>query len=199
MHQLHKTINLNIMKTSTVKLSSLFLAIGLLLVSFNSNSQDIKMTRQEKKEARKIVQYTNFQVLDSMITGRSFVLEADYLENQYGNRTPVLSTLNFVMVDSSNVVLQTGSNNRMGSNDIGGTTAEGNIQNLKIDKDLKNLSYSLAFSVTTDIGTFDIYMTINSDRYARATISGITPGKLIWFGRVETLSDSHVFKGRNSI
>jgi hypothetical protein len=187
------------MKTSTVKLGSLFLAIGLLLVSFNSNSQDIKLTRQEKKEARKIVQYTNFQALDSMITGRCFVLEADYLENQYGNRTPVLSSLNFVMVDSSNVVLQTGSNNRIGSNAVGGTTAEGNMTNLKIDKDLKNLSYSLAFSVTTDIGFFDIYMTINSDRYARATITGLTPGKLTWDGHIETLYNSRVYKGRNTI
>ncbi|HEX7492652.1 MAG TPA: hypothetical protein VF346_00395, partial [Bacteroidales bacterium] len=86
------------MKTFTGKLSSLVLSVGLLLVSFNSNSQDIKMTRQEKKEANKIAQYANFQVLDTMIQRRGFVLEADYLENQYGNRTPVTSTLNFVMV-----------------------------------------------------------------------------------------------------
>jgi hypothetical protein len=175
------------------------MSIGLLLVSFHSNSQDIKMTRQEKKEASKIAQYANFQVLDTMIQRRSFVLEADYLENQYGNRTPVISTLNFVRVDTSNVVLQTGSNYRLGSNDVGGTTAEGSMQNLKIEKDFKNLCFSLSFSVSTNIGFFDVYMTINSDRNARATISGLTPGKLIWTGRIETVNDSRVFKGRNTI
>jgi hypothetical protein len=187
------------MKTSTVKLCSLVLSIGLLLVSFNSSSQDIKMTRQEKKEAMKIVQYANFQVLDTMIHRRGFVLEADYLENQYGNRTPVTSTLNFFKVDTSNVVLQTGSNFGIGSNDVGGTTAEGSIQNLKIEKDLKNLSFSLSFSVTTEIGVYDVYMTINSNRNGRAIITGLTRGKLIWDGHIETLNDSRVYKGRNSI
>jgi hypothetical protein len=187
------------MKTSTVKLSSLVLSVGLLLVSFNSNSQDIKMTRQEKKEADKIAQYANFQVLDTMIQRRGFVLEADYLENQYGNRTPVTSTLNFIMVDSPNVVLQTGSNYQPGYNSVGGTTAEGSIQNLKIEKDLKHLSFSLSFSVTTQIGVYDVYMTINSNRRGRATITGLTSGKLTWDGRIETLYNSRVYKGRNSI
>ncbi len=189
----------NIMKTSTVKLSSLVLTIGLLLVSFNSNSQETKMTRQEKKDARKTVQYANFQALDTMIQSRGFVLEADYLENQYGNRTPVTSTLNFVKVDISNVVLQTGSDTRLGSNDVGGTTAEGSIQNLKIEKDLKNLSFSITFSVATNIGIYDVYMTINSNRRGKAIISGLTAGKLIWYGRIESLNESRVFKGRNSI
>jgi hypothetical protein len=127
------------------------------------------------------------------------VLEADYLENQYGNRTPVTSTLNFVMVDSTNVVLQTGSNNQPGYNSVGGTTAEGRIQNLKIAKDLKTLSFSVSFSVTTNIGVYDVYMTINSNGNGKATITGLTRGKLIWDGRIETLYNSRVFKGRNSI
>lgn len=187
------------MKTSTIKLSSLFLTIGLLLISFNSNSQDIKLTRQEKKEARRVVQFANFQVLDSMLERKGFVLEANFLENQYGNRTPVMSDLNFIMVDTSNVVLQTGSNYNPGYNGVGGTTAEGSLEHFKIVKDLKNLSFSLRFTVVTNIGIYDVSMTINSDRYARATISGLTRGKLVFDGRVESIYNSNVYKGRNSI
>ena len=92
------------MKTSIFKLENLFLIIGLFLVSFNSNSQDNRMSRQEQKEARRDKQYFNFQVLDTILKNKSFVLEADFLENEYGNRRPVLSDLNFIKVDSSNVV-----------------------------------------------------------------------------------------------
>lgn len=199
LHDYQILINLNIMKTSTVKLSSLFLTIGLLLVSFNSNCQDIKLTRQEKKDAKKVVQYANFQVLDSMLERKRFVLEADFLENQYGNRTHVLSDLNFIMLDSTNVVLQTGSSRNIGYNGVGGATAEGSLKNLKIVKDLKNLSFYVAFTVVTNIGVYDVYMTINSDRDARATISGLTPGKLVYDGHVETIFNSRVYKGQNSI
>ena len=187
------------MKTSTVKLCSLFLTIGLFLISSNSNSQDIRLTRQEKKDARRVIQYANFQVLDSMLEGRSFVIKADFLENQYGNRIPVTSVLNFIMVDSSHVVLQTGSNSNIGYNGVGGTTAEGSIGRLKIEKNLKNLTLSLQFTVNTDIGVYDVSVTINSERYARATITGLTRGKLIYVGSVETIYNSGVYKGRNTI
>ena len=72
------------MKTSINKLEYSLLTIVFLLVSFNSYSQDDKLTREEKKAARKDQEYYNYQVLDSMIKNKSFVLEADFLENGYG-------------------------------------------------------------------------------------------------------------------
>ena len=194
-----KAFNLNVMKTSIFKLESLFLAIGLFLISFNSNSQDNKLSRQEQKEARKDKQYFNFQVLDTILKNKSFVLEADFLENEFGNRRPVLSDLNFIKVDSSDVVLQTGSNYNMGFNGVGGATAEGNISNMKIVKNLKNLTFYLRFSVLTNIGIYDVIMTINSDCAARAIITGLTRGKLVYDGRIKTIENSGFYKGMNSI
>ena len=187
------------MKTSIFKLESLFLAIGLFLISFSSNSQDNKLSRQEQKEARRDKQYFNFQVLDTILKNKSFVLEADFLENEFGNRRPVLSDLNFIKVDSSDVVLQTGSNYNMGFNGVGGATAEGNISNMKIVKNLKNLTFYLRFSVLTNIGIYDVIMTINSDRAARAIITGLTRGKLVYDGRIKTIENSGFYKGMNSI
>ena len=194
-----KSFNLNVMKTSIFKLESLFLAIGLFLISFNSNSQDNKLSRQEQKEARRDKQYFNFQVLDTILKNKSFVLEADFLENEFGNRRPVLSDLNFIKVDSSDVVLQTGSNYNMGFNGVGGATAEGNISNMKIVKNLKNLTFYLQFSVLTNIGIYYVSMTINSDCVARATITGLTRGKLVYDGRIKTIESSGFYKGMNSI
>ena len=191
--------NLNVMKTSIFKMESLFLTVGLFLISLNSNSQDFKLTKQDKKDAKRDRQYYEFQVLDSVLQSKSFVLEADWLENQYGYKVPVPSQLNFSMVDSTNAVLQTGSNVYMGSNGVGGATAEGNITGLKIEKNLKNLTFNLRFSISSTIGMYDIFMTIGSDGNARATITALTRGKLIYDGRIETIYNSRVYKGRNSI
>jgi hypothetical protein len=194
-----KSFNLNVMKTSFIKLEIMFLTIGLFLISSISYSQDTKLSKQEKKEARRDRQYFNFQVLDTLIQNKSFILQADFLQNEYGTRIPVLSDLNFIKIDSTDAVLQTGSSARMGTNGVGGTTAEGSIKGLKITKNLKNLSFDLRFTVVTDIGIYDVNMTINSNRSARATISGLTRGKLIYDGRIENIYNRGFYKGHNSI
>lgn len=177
---------------------SLFLMIGFFMIPNNINSQDIKLTRQEQKEARAAERFANFQFLDTLLEGKSFVLEADFLENQYGNRYPVSSVLNFVRVEPSNVVLQIGSNNSLGYNGLGGITAQGSLARWKIYKNFKKLSYSLQFSVTTNIGAYDVSITVNADNSARATISGYTRGKLIYDGNLVSLNNSIVYKGQNT-
>jgi hypothetical protein len=194
-----RSIKLQNMKTLVFKMERMLLVSGLLLITVISNSQDTKLTRQEQKEAKRDRQYFNFQVLDTLLKNRSFVLEADFLENQYGNRKPVMSNINFIMVDSLRAVLQTGSNSNFGLNGVGGTTAEGSISGLKIVKNEKNLSYFLRFTVNSNIGIYDVTMNISSNNTARATITGLTRGKLVYDGRIQTLYNSGVYKGRNSI
>jgi hypothetical protein len=187
------------MKTSILNFKKLFLAIGLLFISLYSNSQDGKLSREEKKEAKREKELYSFQVVDSMLSNKRFILEADFLENKYGDRSPVMSNVNFILVDSLRAVLQTGSSSIYGSNGVGGATAEGTVSRLKITKNLKNLSFTLWFTVTSQIGIYDVAMTINADKQARATISGTTPGKLTYVGRVVDINNSSVFKGMNSI
>lgn len=171
---------------------------GFFMIPFNSNSQEIRLTRQEQKEARAAERLANFQFLDTLLEGKSFVLEADFLENQYGNRYPVSSVLNFVRVEPSNVVLQIGSNSSLGYNGVGGITAQGSLERMKIYKNFKKLSYSLQFTVSTNIGAYDISMTVNSDNSARAIISGYTRDKLIYDGKLVSLNNSNVYKGQNT-
>lgn len=47
----------------------------------------------------------------------------------------------------------------------------------------------------TNIGTYDIFMTITADYRATATISGQRHGKLTWEGHLVPISDSRVYKG----
>lgn len=186
------------MKTTLIKSAILFLVFGLFLTIQNSNAQETKLTREEKKEARKAQMNRNFYILDTLLNKRYFVLEADYLENRYGQREPVTPNLNFIKVEGDRGVLQTGSNSGLGYNGVGGVTAEGTIDGWEMSKDTKNLSYSLRFGVLTNIGHYDVLMNISADTRATATITGLWPGKLIWSGHLNTLDRSRVFKGQDT-
>jgi len=187
------------MKTMKINMVSLLLVFGFLGISSYSNSQDVKLDRKERREVRKAQLAANFYILDSLLNARSFVLEADFLQNRYGDRIPVVSDLNFIRVNKSNGVLQTGLNMSIGYNGVGGVTAEGSIGTWKINSDAKRLSHTLHFSLLTNIGHYDVFMNISADNHASATITGLGPGRLTWDGRLKTISNSRVFKGQNTI
>jgi len=187
------------MKTIRFKIVSLFCILGLLGISLNSNSQERKLSRQELKEVRKAQMTANFYILDSVLRAKTFVLEADYLKNRYGDRIFVTPNLNFIKLDESTGILQTGSNFSMGYNGVGGVTAEGSIGRWKMYRDEKKLTFRLQFSLFTNIGTYDVSMLIGSDNRARATITGLGPGNLTWEGYLVTIGNSRVFKGHNTL
>jgi hypothetical protein len=187
------------MKTMEIKIASLFLIMGLFGIAADSNAQNTKLTRQELKEARKTELTTNFYILDSLLNTRTFVLEADYLADRYGERVPVLSNLNFIKVNETTGVLQTGSNFNQGYNGVGGVTAEGAIGSWKVYKNEKKLSYTVHFSLLTNIGHYDILLNVSANTRASATITGLTPGSLTWDGHLVTIDNSRVFKGQNTI
>jgi hypothetical protein len=185
------------MKKIAYKMGRLFLTVGLCLISFNSNAQDIKLTRQEQKEARRSVMVANYQVLDSLLASKNFVLKADFLEDKYGERIVVVPVLNFIRVDSLNAVLQTGFGTSLGYNGVGGVTAEGRINNWEIVRNNKNLSFYLQFNILTSIGYYDVSMMISADNFVQATITGLTRGMLIYDGHLETNINSGVYKGQS--
>jgi hypothetical protein len=192
-------INLNVMKKFSFYTGILFLTFVFCWIPYKSNSQDIKLSKQEQKEARKAELFANFQSLDTLIEKRTFVLEADFLQNQYGNLIPVTSVLNFIKIDSPKVVLQTGSNYGQGYNDVGGVTAVGDLNSWKITRDVKHLSYTIFFSVTTNIGAYDVLIMIGANNSATATITGLSRGKLIYQGNIVAIYNSSVYKGRETL
>jgi hypothetical protein len=194
-----KELKSEVMKTINFKTVSLFWIMGLFCISLNTNSQEHKLTRQELKEVRKAQLEANFRALDSLLNAKSFVLEADFLQNQYGDRIIVTPTLNFIKLNANNGILQTGSNWSMGSNNVGGVTAEGAIGKYEVYKDQKRMNFTLQFSLLTTLGHYDVLMTVMADASARATITGLGLGKLTWEGHLETIENSRVFKGQNTI
>jgi hypothetical protein len=183
------------MKTMKMNMLSLFLMIGFLGISITGNSQGNKLTHQELKEARKAQMVANFYAIDTLLNLKTFVLEADFLQDKNGVRIPVSSNLNFIKVDKSDGILQTGSDTGIGYNGVGGVTAEGSIGSWEINKNIKKFYYTVHFNMLTNIGHYDIIMTIIADGHASATITGLGPGRLTWDGHIEALYNSRVFKG----
>ena len=183
------------MKTIKINLISLFILTGLVGISINANSQDTKLDRKERKEARKAEMSANFYALDTLLMERRFILEADFLQNKIGDMIPVSNTLNFVRVNGSDGILQTGSDSRIGYNGFGGVTAEGNVQSLKINKDYKSFSHRVSFNLLSSLGAFNIDMVVTADNNASATITGTTSGSLTWRGHLKSLENSRAYKG----
>jgi hypothetical protein len=188
-----------VMETKRFKLVSLFWILGIFLISLNGYSQERKLTRQEMKEVRKAQLEANFWILDSLLNSKSFVLVADYLQNRYGDRVIVSPTLNFIKINKESGILQTGSNWSMGYNGVGGVTAEGSIGKWTVFKDPKRMSYNLQFSLLTNLGHYAVAMTVSANGSARATINGLGRDRLTWEGHLETIGNSRVFKGHDSI
>jgi Domain of unknown function (DUF4251) len=187
------------MKTMTFKQLSLFLATGLFLTLQNINAQDIKLSRQDRKEVMKAQREANFHTLDSLLNSKSFVLEADFLRNRNGVPIPVVSTLNFIKVDNSEGVLQTGSDSGFGYNGVGGVTAQGSIGRWTVSRDSKKLTYTVDFSILTNLGNYDVVIFVSSDNHASATITGMWPGRLTWDGKLYSITGSRIFKGQDTI
>jgi hypothetical protein len=185
----------------TIKyISAIFLlAAGLLAIPANALAQDSRITRQEMKKIREARMEANFRVLDTILKRKDFVLKAEYLQNRYGDRIMVTPLLNFIKIEGDNGILQTGNNSGLGLNGVGGVTAEGTIGKWQIRPDAKRLLYTLQFSLSTNIGHYDVVMTVRPDGSSRATISGISSDKLTWEGHLEVSGNTRVFKGYNSI
>jgi hypothetical protein len=187
------------MKTPGLKyMVYLLLLAGVMMSSFDGYSQAVKLTKQEKKELKRLAMETNFRILDSLLNSKKYVLVADFLRGKYGDKIPVVQTLNFIKVNVTTGILQTGSNSGMGSNSVGGVTAEGSLGGMKIVKNEKNLRYDVRFGINTQLGHYDVYMTVSWSNNASATITGLSNGSLTWEGHLETIENSRIFKGQNS-
>jgi hypothetical protein len=181
---------------SIVKISvRMLLFAALFSLTGLVSAQDRKEARLEKSELRKSALMRNYDIIDSLFTNKSFVLEANYLANEYGDRIVVSPTINFIKVTDARGVLQTGVLSSLGYNGVGGVTTSGDVGGWKVIANPKNLSHYLHFSLQTTLGMYDISLTVTADNHATATLTGLTPGKLIFQGYLETPGNSRVYKG----
>ncbi|PWD98727.1 DUF4251 domain-containing protein [Marinilabilia rubra] len=160
----------------------------------NTKKED-KALRKARKEAILLEQY---KTMLNAVENQAFVLEADYLSNQYGHRVIVPSSLNFIKVEAGEAIIQIGSNGRMGANGVGGVTAEGKISGYEIEKNHKKKSGTVSMTVTTNLGIYDLHMSFNARGHSSASVSGLRRGRLNYSGELVPLASSGVFQGSQS-
>ena len=156
--------------------------------------------RKLQKEQRKAEQAAEMErmaeVTEYMIHQQQFVLEADFLSDKYGQRAPVTSTINFVMIDSLVGTVQFGDAQRIGYNGVGGATVDGRITKYEYTKmGKKQDSYSVRMVFMSGIGTYDITLMINAQGVGDATIRGNWSDQLNYHGKLVPLTLSRVYKG----
>jgi hypothetical protein len=185
------------MKNIGKYLARLFLVSGLIWITLIGFGQQAKLTKEGKKELRKKELDASYNKLDSLLNARRFVLAADFLQGRSGERIIVNSTLNFVKVKGETGVLQVGANTGVGYNGVGGVTAEGSIANWQLDKNDKNHTISVRFSISSSLGHYDVLMNVTVNNTS-ATISGLGSGSLTWTGHLESPEKSRVFQGQTN-
>ncbi len=184
----------------------LIIAILLGNISYVSSQDgraskaDIKEQRayekQKQKEAREKEREKNIEMTSQMVSLQRFVLEADYLSNKYGIRIPVSRNINFIMVDSLDATLQTGSAYSMGFNGVGGETVTGRVTKYDYGMTGRNKdTYSIRMVVLSSVGVYDITLLINPEGYADASLRGNWSGQLNYHGRLVPLGLSKVYTG----
>jgi hypothetical protein len=156
-----------------------------------------KLTKEEKIELRRIHDEEVARMVDSLVAKKRFVLEADYLSNQTGERFMVNSLINFIIVDSSNIVMQIASTTGVGgTNGMGGVTTKGRISRFEVQKTGRNKNvYWIRLMANTTLGTYDISLNITPSSNTDASISGLSHGKLNYHGIIKPIERSKVYQG----
>ena len=155
-----------------------------------------KLTKQQKMEQRKVEEEAMAKMVDQMVQDRRFVLEANNLSNQKGERIIVSSNINFIAVDSNRITIQLASVTGVGGwNGMGGVTTDGTISKFEIRKSGRSHDvYSIQIYTMTRLGSYDILFTITPSGNADASIGGSWSGKLNYHGYLVPLHKSKVFK-----
>jgi hypothetical protein len=186
------------MKTILSLVLVLLISGGLFAQENSNQSSESKETKMSKKEQRKALQQKLFAEKEALLNSKQFVLEADYFISRQGNRISVPSSINFIMVDSTEGIVQLGTNSGMGANGVGGVTAKGKISGWVLEPDSKKNNFSLRFNVNSAIGFFTVTMNIPVDGKTLAFINGSAYfDQFDYQGKLIPLSESNAFKGRS--
>ena len=176
---------------------SIFLLAGFTSLPVMAGFDADTVRTKSKKEIREAEREKEYRSVLRLVNSRRFVLEADYIYNQYGDRIPVSPTINFIMLDSAQIVMQYGSGTGIGANGVGGATAAGRVTRWELHANDRKQTIDIRISAHTPIGSYDIYLYADGSGRATARITGLRPGQLNYDGRLVPLQMSKVYKGQH--
>lgn len=172
-----------------------------MLTAHLLNAQESKKTRaelrKEKKEQREKETAVKKELMLSILESRQWVLEANVLQDRYGQSYIMDSNLNFVGVSGETGTIQLGVSDEMGLNGVGGITLDGSVKTYKLDPGKKpNSGITLELSISGAVmGHITVQFNISADGSASATVTSMDGGRLTYRGEIKPLSESSVYKG----
>lgn len=99
-----------------------------------AQTSEKKLSRQERKEAKRAMEQALFEEAKQAIENKSFTLEADQVIFKRGRTAFVSSNTNFVTVNGNKGSVQVAFNIPVsGPNGLGGVTVDGNVSGLQSD------------------------------------------------------------------
>jgi len=168
--------------------------ISASILFAQGNDENSAFTKKERRDAER---EQEFQQIKSMLDNKNFVLQADYLQDRYGNRVLVSSMINFVAVDSTEATIQIGSNFSNGPNGVGGVTAKGKITKWELTENPKNKSFMLNMNVMTMIGIYDLSIDIGASGKGSAILTGTTMRSLTFDSNLVPWERNTVYVGQH--
>lgn len=158
-------------------------------------AQDNKSKREQRKQEKEQKLMAQFEETKHILENKLFILEANRIIGRYGNSVEVSPMINFIGIDSSNAVIQTGNPQRIGYNALGGVTAKGSISNYELDINEKKKTFKISMNVHTPVGLIDIQMTVGTSGYADATLYGIRGKGISYYGEIVPMGQSIAYEG----
>lgn len=154
-----------------------------------------KEAKQKKKEEQEAKELELYKAVGKLLESRKFILQARFLKNQEGTRVSVVPDLNFIQVDSIRAFLQIGSPQIAGYNAAGGISAEGLISRWTLEKNDKRRTYNVFLTVVLSGSVVDIFLTVNQNSFATASLSGLSSAQLTYDGDIVAVDGAGVKKG----
>ena len=136
-----------------------------------------------------------YRLMKELLESKSFILSADYVYKRYDSREEAYSDINFIKVDSSTAVIQTGAAHKFESNRVGGFTEKGKITQWKLNEITKKEAIVLSVHVIAKTGTYDVRFYVNANNRATAYVSGTGSRQLVFEGYLSPLEGSAAYEG----
>lgn len=156
-----------------------------------------KMSPKERKEYKQKILIDSKQKTLVALNSRAWVLEANTVQDHYGESYIIEPSLNFVGVAGENSTLQLGESGAIGINGVGGITLDGKVKKHDIDEGKKATSpMSVRLEVSgASSGFVSILVNVSPDGNASATVTDMYGNRLTYRGQIKALGESRVFKG----
>jgi hypothetical protein len=155
-----------------------------------------KEIKKRQKEEKELLRQKQFEHMSQLLENRTFVLEAEYIQDEWLNRFSVSSVINFVMVNADTLIGQFGAISAAGENGTGGETGKGIITTYKLSKKEKDRSFFLAIGIVMPTRHIDIYIDIDASGAARADVVFYAHNHWIYDGNIVSMKDTKVVVGR---